>query len=660
MSRQRASAPAAPAADGGGSDGRSPDGRSFDGRDYARALTVAPGVYRMYAADDSLLYVGKAASLKKRVASYFTKALPARTAAMVAQIARMDVTVTRTPAEALLLENQLIKSLKPRYNVLLRDDKSYPYVVLTREAWPRIAFHRGPRALPGRYFGPYPSVPAVRETLNLMHKIFRLRSCEDSVFRNRSRPCLQHQIGRCTAPCVGLVPARDYAESVRQAAMFLEGRSDELTAELTAAMEAASARLDFEDAARLRDLIASIRKLQSRQYVDGQAADLDVLAVAMQQAQACVVLLMFRDGRNLGTRSFFPKTNGEDSAEEVLGAFVSQYYAEQAPPREIVLDRAIPEQDMLEEALGASAGRRVQMRTGVRGERAGYLDLVRRNAELALATELGSDAAQRARVEGLRALLGLEEPPQRIECFDISHTLGEATVASCVVFDAEGPVRGQYRRYNIEGVAPGDDYGAMRQALERRFRRAVEAAGAGEPAAPEPGDAAAGVGEGDEAAAERRPAQAVLPDLLLIDGGAGQIAQAHAVLADLGLAGIWVVGVAKGEARRPGDETLLLPDGRELHPGAASPGLQLIQQVRDEAHRFAITGHRGRRQKARVSSRLEDIPGIGPRRRANLLRHFGGLAGLRAAGVEEIARVEGVNAALAGRIYAALHGVEGG
>ena len=661
MSGKRGAAPASPAADGGGTDGRSPDARGFDGREYARALTVAPGVYRMYAADDSLLYVGKAASLKKRVASYFTKALPARTAAMVAQIARMDVTVTRTPTEALLLENQLIKSLKPRYNVLLRDDKSYPYVVLTREAWPRIAFHRGPRALPGRYFGPYPSVPAVRETLNLMHKIFRLRNCEDSVFRNRSRPCLQHQIGRCTAPCVGLVPARDYAESVRQAAMFLEGRSDELTAELTAAMEAASARLDFEDAARLRDLIASIRKLQSRQYVDGKAADLDVLAVAMQQSQACVVLLMFRDGRNLGTRSFFPKTNGEDSPEEVLGAFVSQYYGEQAPPREIVLDRAIPEQDMLEEALGASAGRRVQLRTGVRGERAGYLDLVRRNAELALATELGSNAAQRARVEGLRALLGLEEPPQRIECFDISHTLGEATVASCVVFDAEGPVRGQYRRYNIEGVAPGDDYGAMRQALERRFRRAVEAAAADPQSGPAPGasPAEAGeAGEGDGSAATQRPAQAVLPDLLLIDGGAGQVAQANAVLADLGLSGICVVGVAKGEARRPGDETLLLPDGRELHPGAASPGLQLIQQVRDEAHRFAITGHRGRRQKARVSSRLEDIPGIGPRRRANLLRHFGGLTGLRAAGVEEIARVEGVNAALAGRIYAALHGLD--
>ncbi|MBP6748856.1 MAG: excinuclease ABC subunit UvrC [Xanthomonadaceae bacterium] len=602
----------------------------FDGRAYARELTVAPGVYRMYAADDSLLYVGKAASLKKRVGSYFTKALPARTAAMVSQIARMDVTVTRTPTEALLLENQLIKSLKPRYNVLLRDDKSYPNVLVTREAWPRIAFHRGPRSVPGRYFGPYPSVLAVRETLNLMQKIFRLRNCEDSVFRNRSRPCLQHQIGRCTAPCVGLVSAQDYAESVRRAALFLDGRSDELSAELTAAMEEASAALAFERAAGLRDQISAIRKLQARQYVDGQAADLDVIACAVQGAHACVVLLAFRDGRNLGTRSFLPKTNGADSAEEVLAAFVSQYYGEQPPPREIVLDRDIPDREWVEEALAAAAGRKVQIKSNVRGERAGYLDLVRRNAELTLAGELGSQAAQRARVESLREMLGLDEAPQRIECFDISHTMGEATVASCVVFDGDGPVRGQYRRYNIEGIAPGDDYAAMHQALSRRFRKAAE------------GDA-----------------DAVLPDVLLIDGGAGQVAQAQAALAELGVPGLCIVGVAKGEARRPGDETLLLPDGRELRPGAASPGLQLVQQVRDEAHRFAITGHRGRRQKARAVSRLEDIPGIGPRRRANLLRHFGGLGGLKAAGIEEIARVEGVNAALAERIYLTLHGLQG-
>ena len=608
---------------------------SFDGKAFARGLSTAPGVYRMIAADDSVLYVGKAGALKNRVSSYFNNQPKAgRTIAMLAQVARMEVTVTRTEGEALLLENQLIKSLRPRYNVLLRDDKSYPYVLITQEPWPRLALHRGPRNVPGRYFGPYPGVTAVRETLNMMHKLFKLRSCEDSVFRNRSRPCLQHQIGRCTAPCVGLVPARDYAEAVRRASLFLEGRSDDLTRELGEAMEAASGRLDFEEAARLRDLLSAVRSLQARQYVDGSAAELDVLAVAMQGTQACVLLLAFRDGRNLGTRAFFPRTNGSDNPAEVLAAFVSQYYGEQPPPREIVLDRAIEDVPLLEEAFSAAAGRKVQVRHSVRGERAGYVDLARRNAELSLATELGSQAAQQARMASLQALLDLAEPPQRIECFDISHTMGEATVASCVVFDPDGPVRGQYRRYNIAGIAPGDDYAAMHQALHRRFRRAVEE-------------------------------QGIVPDVLLIDGGAGQVAQARAVLEELGVpagagqaGAVMLVGVAKGEERRAGHERLLLPDGRELRPGADSLGLQLIQQVRDEAHRFAITGHRGRRQKARSISRLEDIPGIGPRRRASLLKHFGGLAGLKAAGTEEIAKVEGINAALAGRIYATLHGLQ--
>jgi excinuclease ABC subunit C len=606
----------------------------FDGKAFVRGLSTAPGVYRMFAADDSVLYVGKAGALKKRVASYFSNTpKPSRTLAMLAQVARMDVTVTRSEAEALLLENQLIKSLKPRYNVLLRDDKSYPYVLLTQEPWPRISLHRGPRNVPGRYFGPYPSVVAVRETLNLMHKLFKLRSCEDSVFRNRSRPCLQYQIGRCTAPCVGLVQARDYAQDVRRATLFLEGRSDELSDELNKAMEAASERLDFEEAARLRDQVTMIRKLQARQYVEGQVADMDLLACAMQGSQACVLLLAFRDGRNLGTRSFFPRTNGSDNPAEVLAAFVSQYYAELPPPREIILDREIEDVELLQEAFSTAAGRRVLLKTSVRGDRAGYLDLARRNAQMTLATELGSQAAQRARVESLREMLGLADLPQRLECFDISHTMGEATVASCVVFDAEGPVRSQYRRYNIAGIEPGDDYAAMHQALERRFRRAVEEDG-------------------------------VLPDVLLIDGGAGQVAQARAVLAELGITGPVLVGVAKGEARRPGDETLLLPGvdgqpGRELRPGGASPGLQLVQQVRDEAHRFAITGHRGRRQKARNSSRLEDIAGIGPRRRASLLKHFGGLGGLKNASADEIAHVEGVSSALAERIYATLHGLQG-
>ncbi|MEO6102999.1 MAG: excinuclease ABC subunit UvrC [Pseudoxanthomonas sp.] len=600
---------------------------SFDGKEYAAGLSTAPGVYRMYAADDSLLYVGKAGALRKRVSSYFSNSPKTpRIHAMLAQVAHMDVTVTRSEGEALLLENQLIKSLAPRYNVALRDDKSYPYVMLTSEQWPRIAMHRGPRAVTARYFGPYPGVGAVRDTLNLMQKLFKIRNCEDSVFRNRTRPCLQHQIGRCSAPCVGLVDARDYSESVRRAGLFLDGRSDELTTELGNAMEAASARLEFEQAARLRDLVGSLRSMQSRQYVDGRAADLDVLACAMQGTGACVLLLAFRDGRNLGTRAFFPRTNGEDSAAEVLTAFVSQYYAEQTPPQEIVLDREIPDAALIETALSAAAERKVQLKWNVRGERAGYLQLATRNAEITLASELSSRNAQQLRGEALRDLLGLAEPAKRIECFDISHTMGEATVASCVVFDGNGPVRGQYRRYNITGIEPGDDYAAMHQAIERRFRRGMEEGG-------------------------------VLPEVLLIDGGAGQLAEARNVLAELGVEGVVLVGVAKGVERRAGHETLILADGREVNPGAASPALQLVQQVRDEAHRFAITGHRGKRQKARMTSKLEDIAGIGPRRRASLLKHFGGLVGLKAAAIDEIARVEGINAALAARIYANLHGL---
>lgn len=625
-------------------------GSEFDGKAFAKGLSTAPGVYRMIGADDKVLYVGKASALKNRVSSYFN-ATPksSRIMAMLSQTVRMEVTVTRTESEALILENQLIKSLKPRYNVLLRDDKSYPYVLLTQEQWPRIAMHRGPRSVPGRYFGPYASVGAVRDTLNLIHKLFKLRSCEDSVFRNRSRPCLQHQIGRCSAPCVGLVAGREYAESVRRATLLLDGRSDELTGELGRAMEAASKRLEFEEAARLRDLVGSIRTLQARQYVDGRAADLDVLAVSMQGSAACVVLLAFRDGRNLGTRSFFPRTNGSENPEEVLAAFVSQYYGEQIPPREIVLDRDIPDRELIEQALSSSGERKVQLRCRVRGERAGYVDMATRNAQVALATERTSHAAQLARAEALRDLLGMAALPSRIECFDISHTMGEATVASCVVFDAEGPVRGQYRRYNIAGIEPGDDYAAMHQAISRRFRRA----------APAPAEEVADAGVNAKVGKHASKAEAVLPDILLIDGGAGQVAQAKSVLDELGIEGVALVGVAKGPARRPGDEELLLPDGRCVRPGADAPALQLIQQVRDEAHRFAITGHRGRRQKARNTSRLEDIAGIGPRRRGNLLRHFGGLGGLKAAGVEEISRVEGVNHALAERIYATLHGLDG-
>lgn len=599
----------------------------FNGKEFVRELTSAPGVYRMHAADGSVLYVGKAASLKKRVAAYFRADQPSRRlSSMVAQIASVQITVTRTAGEALLLENQLIKTLRPRYNVLLRDDKSYPFILLTDETWPRIAFHRGPRSLPGRYFGPYPSAGAVRETMDLMQKIFKLRTCEDSVFRNRSRPCLQHQIGRCSAPCVGFIATREYDASVRRAAMFLEGRSTELVDDLGRSMEAASLRLDFEQAASLRDTINVVRKIQARQYVEGDQVEMDVLACAMAPGAACVLLLSFRNGMNQGTRPYFPKLNGVDSASEVLAAFLGQYYLEKLPPREIVLSHDIADLELYEKVFSEQAGRRVEIKASVRGERARYLQLAQSNAEHALLAQVGSSATQARRLLSLQEILELPGPPQRIECFDISHTMGEATVASCVVFDAEGPVRAQYRRFNISGITPGDDYAAMHQVLTRRFKRALQ--------------------------------EGVLPDLLLIDGGAGQLAQAQGVLSELGITGVTMIGVAKGEERRPGHEALVFADGHEIRPGAESPGLQFIQQVRDEAHRFAITGHRGRRQKTRETSRLEDIAGIGPRRRASLLKHFGGLAGLKNAGAEEIARVEGVSAALASRIYASLHGIE--
>jgi excinuclease ABC subunit C len=608
-----------------GAPDRAPAEPPFDGRRVARRLSAGPGVYRMLGADGAALYVGKAASLRKRVASYFSRQpRDPRLHSMIAQIAAIEVTLTRTEGEALILENQLIKSLKPRYNVLLRDDKSYPYVRLSRDAWPRVAFYRGSRNTQGRLFGPFPSAWAVRETLNVLHKLFRLRSCEDSVFRNRSRPCLQHQIGRCSAPCVGLVEAGDYAASVRRAELFLEGRNDVLVAELEQTMTAVAAALQFEEAARLRDIIVNLRRIQAQQFVEGGHADLDVIACAVQGGCACVLVLSFRNGMNFGTRSHFPRVAGESDPAAILSAFVTQHYLDYPPPAEIVLDRDIPDCELIQEVLGGRAGRRVQIKTSVRGDRARYLELARRNAQSALESELGSDAAQRRRVEALTTLLGLEGPPQRMECFDISHTQGEATVASCVVFGPDGPQRSQYRRFNIAGITAGDDYAAMHQALERRFRR--------------------GQGEG------------VLPEVLFIDGGRGQLAQAVDVLATFGIEQVAVVGIAKGEARRPGEETLLRPDGSELRPGSDSPALHLIQQIRDEAHRFAIAGHRGRRAKARERSPLEDVEGIGARRRLKLLRHFGGLIGLRGAGIEEIARVEGINAELARRVYAALHG----
>ena len=670
----------------------------FDGKAFVRTLANSPGVYRMFDAGGDLLYVGKAGSLKKRVGSYFLKPrLEPRIMSMIAQIARIETTLTRTEGEALLLEAQLIKSLKPRYNILLRDDKSYPYVYLSAEnervaerdergaiapeRFPRMGFHRGAKSGKGQYFGPFPSAWAVRESLNHMQKLFLVRQCEDNYFRNRSRPCLQYQIHRCSAPCVGFVGADEYRESVRLASMFLDGKSDAVIDELVASMERASGALEFERAAKLRDQVATLKRLLAKNYVQGASADLDAIACRISGGIACVSVLYFRNGVNLGSRDFFPKLPdanraGTTSRADVLTSFIAQYYLDKPVPRELIVEEALPDAELLAQAFTAQAGHEVAIKHAVRAERARFLELAQKNADAALAARLASNETQRERFEALRELLGLDEPPRRLECFDISHTMGEATVASCVVFGPDGPEKSQYRRYNIAGVEPGDDYGAMRQALERRFRRAVldpsppsavvegEDGGSGRsralassprkeeaPLTPalSPSDEAAG-GEGGKSPVSN------LPDVLLIDGGKGQVQQALAVLADLAIRDVLVVGVAKGSERRSGHETLILgASGKSLWPGPDSSALHLIDAVRDEAHRFAITGHRARRQKARETSKLEDIAGIGAKRRTALLKHFGGLPGVTNAGVEELAQVKGVSRELAQKIYALFH-----
>jgi excinuclease ABC subunit C len=608
-------------------EGTKPSPSGFDPRPVLATLGQGPGVYRMLDEENHVLYVGKASNLKKRVSSYFNRPqLEPRLMAMVSRIRAIETTVTRTESEALLLEAELIKSLKPRYNVLLRDDKSFPYIVLTTShRFPRFGFHRGAKTPGERYFGPFPSAGAVRETLNLMQKLFRVRQCEDSYFRARSRPCLQHQIGRCTAPCVGLVGEADYARDVRMATLFLEGRSDQVVDELAAEMDAASAALEFERAASLRDRIQAVRSIQASQAVVDAEDDADVLGVRLAAGLACVHVLFFRNGMSLGGRSFFPKAPADADESEVLGAFVSQYYAARPAPSRILLSAPIDEAELIAAALAERQGRGTEIRHVQRGPRARLTDLAVRNAEAAIAASRASEQARRERWAALARLVGLDREPARVECFDISHSHGEATVASCVVFDPVGPVKSQYRRYNITGVGAGDDYGAMRQAIERRFRRAVD---------------------------ERGP----LPDLLLIDGGRGQVGEAVGVLAVLGVEGVTVLGVAKGPSRKAGLEALVRPDGSEVRVAANDPGLHLIQQIRDEAHRFAITGHRGRRDRARERSRLEEIPGIGARRRQALLRHFGGLPGVLDASAEDLARVPGIDRALAERIHAALHG----
>lgn len=604
-----------------------PSPSGFDLPAFLRNLTHRPGVYRMLDSAGTVLYVGKAKDLRKRVASYFRRNVgSARIRSMVSQIASVEVTVTGTEAEALLLENNLIKEHRPRYNVLLRDDKSYPYILVTDHPFPRLAFHRGPRRPGGRYFGPYPSAGAVRETLNLLQKLFQVRQCEDSFFQNRSRPCLQYQIRRCTAPCVGFVGEAEYRQDVDHAVRFLEGRSDEVIRDLVQRMEKASEDLAFEQAARYRDQIARLRQVSEQQYISGEGGDVDIVACHAESGQACMQVFFVRGGHHLGNKALFPAVPEDTPVDELLTAFLGQYYLNREVPAEIILSHEPADREALTAMLSLRRGRNVTLSPRVRGDRARWLDMARRNAALALSSRLASRAGMRERLEVLAEELDLEEPPGRMECFDISHTGGEHTVASCVVFDAEGPVKSDYRRFNIEGITPGDDYGAMRQALQRRYTRLRE-------------------GEGR------------VPDVLFIDGGKGQVGEAVRVLEELQVPGVTVVGVAKGADRRPGLETLVLSDPNRpsiiLPPG--SRALHLIQQIRDEAHRFAITGHRQRRARAHNRSPLEQIPGMGPKRRQQLLKHFGGLQGVSRAGVAELAKVPGISRTLAQQIYDRFH-----
>jgi excinuclease ABC subunit C len=600
---------------------------AFDPKPFLATLSTHPGVYRMIDRAGEVIYVGKARNLRNRVTSYFAgKAQNAKTMAMVEQIARIEVTVTASETEALLLEYNLIKRHRPRYNVVLRDDKSFPYLHVTiDQEFPRIGFYRGSRRLPGRYFGPYPSAGATRETLLLLQKLFRLRQCEDSYFANRTRPCLQYQIARCSAPCVGLIAREQYAQDVGDAIKVLEGRNAEVTDDLARRMETAATRLDFEQAAKLRDRIITLKKIQASQAVTRQSASvIDAVAVAASAGQFCVSVVFVRGGRNLGSSNFFPKA-GIGESDEVLSGFLAQYYLGREAPREIVVDAEVEDRDLLEQSLSERSGHEVRIRARVRGLRARWLAMARTNAADGLRMRAANSAGIGRQLEAVGEALGLPAAPSRIECFDVSHTLGESTVASCVVFGTDGPIKADYRRFNIEGLSPGDDYGAMHQALERRYRRIQRG-------------------------------EAPTPDLLLIDGGTGQVREAAAVLEALGVTGVPIVGVAKGADRRPGQERLL-PAGDDVPIvlGADSPALHLIQRIRDEAHRFAIAGHRQRRARTRRESVLEAIPGLGPRRRRELLRQFGGLQGVTRAGVEDLARVRGISRHLAETIYSTLH-----
>lgn len=600
----------------------------FDSKPFLASVSHRPGVYRMIAADGEVLYVGKARNLKNRLTTYFVgKAQTAKTMAMVAQIASVEVTVTASETEALLLEYNLIKRHKPRYNVALRDDKSFPYLYIsTDHDYPRISFYRGSRSrMPGKFFGPYPNAKATRETLLLLQKLFLLRPCSDSFFANRSRPCLQHQIKRCSGPCVELITKAAYAQDVSDATKVLEGRGAELLADLAQRMEHAAQSLEFERAARLRDQIHGIKAIHSVQAVTRNTSnDIDAVALVSNAGEHCVSIVFVRGGRNLGSNNFFPRA-GLAEAGELLSGFLVQYYMGRDAPDEILISEPIEDADLLEATLTERMGKAVKIRSSVRGVRARWLEMAHTNADIGLRMRQATEATTAEQLQGVATALSLPSTPARIECFDISHTMGERAVASCVVFGPEGPIKADYRRFNIDGIEPGDDYGAMRQALTRRYARI-------------------------------KKGEVPMPDLLLIDGGPGQLAQAIDVLSQLEITGVTIAGVAKGADRKPGQERLFLAhqDLPTILPPDSS-ALHLIQRIRDEAHRFAIAGHRHRRAKARTQSVLETVPGLGPRKRRELLRQFGGLQGVARAGVEDLEKVHGISRKLAESIYETLH-----
>jgi len=604
----------------------------FDAKAFLSTVTSQPGVYRMYDATGTVIYVGKAKDLKKRLASYFRQQVGSRkTETLVKNIAQIDVTVTHTETEALLLEHNYIKLYQPRYNVLLRDDKSYPLIFLSADSHPRLAVHRGAKHAKGEYFGPFPNSYAVRETLALLQKLFPIRQCENSVYRNRSRPCLQYQIGRCLGPCVaGLVSEEEYRQQVDYVRLFLSGKDQQVLHQLIERMENASKTLNFEEAARIRDQIQAVRRVTERQFVSGNSDDLDVIGVAFESGMACLHVLFIRQGKVLGSRSYFPKVPGGTDMSEVVQTFVGQFYLQGSQmrtlPAEILLDFTLPEKDLLAESLSELAGRKIQIQSKPRGDRARYLKLARTNAATALTTKLSQQSTIHQRLAELAKVLNLAEI-NRMECFDISHTMGEQTVASCVVFDSNGPLRSEYRRYNITGITPGDDYAAMAQVLKRRYGKDLE---------------------------EKK-----IPDVIFIDGGKGQLGMAIDVFNSLNVT--WdknkplLIGIAKGADRKAGLETLFfVPEGEGIALPSDSPALHVIQHIRDDSHNHAITGHRQRRAKVRNTSALELIDGVGPKRRQVLLKYMGGLQPLLNASVEEIAKVPGISQALAEKIYNAL------